>query len=342
MALVAAGQMAIGIGRRQFMSALGGAAVALPLVARAQQTRGTRTVGVLMAIAESDADSQTRIAAFRQSFEELGWTDGQNVRIEYRWAAGKMDVIEQYAHEIVALNPDVILANGTPVVAALQRITSSIPIVCALVNDPVGLGFVKSLARPGGNITGFTFIDPELISKWIELLKDATPDLSRAALLFNPVTAPFYRKFLSQIETAHLPGLITLEAMPVDTPVELESAIAKFAQRPGGSLMIGPDAFMIVHIDEIARLAVKNRLPGISVYRPFAVAGGLMSYGPDTADIFRQAASYVDRILRGAHPAELPVQQPTKFEFIVNLKAAKGLGLSLPPNLLSLADDVIE
>jgi hypothetical protein len=190
MALVAAGQMAIGIGRRQFMSALGGAAVALPLVARAQQTRGTRTVGVLMAIAESDADSQTRIAAFRQSFEELGWTDGQNVRIEYRWAAGKMDVIEQYAHEIVALNPDVILANGTPVVAALQGITSSIPIVCALVNDPVGLGFVKSLARPGGNITGFTFIDPELISKWIELLKDATPDLSRAALLFNPVTAP--------------------------------------------------------------------------------------------------------------------------------------------------------
>jgi len=327
--------------RREFITLVGGAA-AWPLAARAQQTRGTRTVGVLMAIVESDADSQTRIAAFRQGLEELGWTDGQNVHIEYRWAAGKMDLIEQYAHEMVALNPDLILANGTPVVAALQKITTSIPIVCALVNDPVGLGFVKSLAHPGGNITGFTYIDPELISKWMGLLKDATPDLSRAALLFNPVTAPFYRKFLSQIETVHLPGLISLEAMPVDTPVELESAIATFAQRPGGSLMIGPDAFMIVHIDKIAQLAVTNRLLGISVYRPFAVAGGLMSYGPDTADIFRQAASYVDRILKGAHPADLPVQQPIKFEFILNLKTAKALGLSVPPSLLSLADDVIE
>jgi putative ABC transport system substrate-binding protein len=328
--------------RREFISLFGSAASFWPLTARAQQTRGIPTVGVLTAVVESDVESQKRIGAFRQSFEELGWKDGQSVRLEYRWAAGKMKLIEQYAHEIVALNPDVILASGTPVVAALQKITSTIPIVCALVNDPVDLGFVKSLARPGGNITGFTYIEPELITKWIGLLKDATPDLSRAALLFNPVTAPFYRYFLSQIETTQLPGLIALEKMPVGTPAEMESAIAVFAQRPGGALMVGPDPFTIVHINEIAQLAANNGLPSISVYRPFVVAGGLMSYGPDTAEIFRQAASYVDRILKGEHAADLPMQQPTKFEFIVNLKAAKGLGLSVPPNLLSLADEVIE
>ena len=334
--------MAIGIGRRQFIGTLGGTALVWPFEARAQRTHGIPTVGVLTAVVESDADSQTRITAFRQSFEDLGWKDGQSVHIEYRWAAGKMDLIEQYAHEMVARNPDVILASGTPVVAALQKLTTSIPIVCALVNDPVDLGFVKSLARPGGNITGFTYIEPELITKWMGLLKDATPNLSRAALLFNPVTAPFYRYFLSQIETTRLPGLIALEKMPVDTPAEMDSAIAAFAQRPGGSLMIGPDPFTIVHINEIAQLAANYRLPAISVYRPFVVAGGLMSYGPDTADIFRHAASYVDRILKGEHAADLPVQQPTKFEFVLNLKAAKGLDLSFPPNLLSLADDVIE
>ena len=242
----------------------------------------------------------------------------------------------------MALRPDVILANGTGVVIALQKITSTIPIVCVLVNDPVGLGFVRSLARPGGNITGFTHIDPELISKWMGLLKDVTPDLSRAALLFNPVTAPYYRNFLSQIETARLPGLIALEAMPVGTLAELESAIVAFAQRPGGSFMIGPDAFMITHIAEIAQLVANNRVPTISVYRPFTVAGGLMSYGPDTADIFRQAASYVDRILKGERPADLPVQQPTKFEFIVNLKAAKSLGLTIPSGVVAIADEVIE
>ncbi|HZC56667.1 MAG TPA: ABC transporter substrate-binding protein [Xanthobacteraceae bacterium] len=328
--------------RRDFLAALSGAAAAWPHAARAQQARGIPTVGVLTAVVESDAESQTRITAFRQSFERLGWKDGQSVHLEYRWAAGKMDLIEQYAHEMVALNPEVILASGTPVVAALQKITGSIPIVCALVNDPVDLGFVKSLARPGGNITGFTYIEPELITKWMGLLKDATLDLRRAALLFNPATAPFYRYFLSQIETAHLPGSIALEKMPVSTPAEMESAVAVLAQRPGGSLMVGPDPFTIVHVNEIALLAANNRPPSISVYRPFAVAGGLMSYGPDTAEIFRQAASYVDRILKGDHAADLPVQQPTKFEFVVNLRAAKGLGLSFPPTLLSLADEVIE
>ena len=328
--------------RREFITLLSGTAFAWPLAARAQQKSDMRTVGVVMSVAESDADSQTRIAAFRQGFAELGWKDGQNVHIEYRWSAGKMNLIEQYTREMVALHPDVILANGTPVVAALQKITGTIPIVCAIVNDPVGLGFVKSLARPGGNITGFTFIDPELISKWLSLLKNAMPGLKRCALLFNPGTAPFYRNFLSEIETSQQAGPIDLAALPVGTPEEMETAIEALGQKPGSSLIVGPDPFLIVHIQKIAQLAANNRLPAISVYRPFAVAGGLMSYGPDTADIFRQSASYVDRILKGASPADLPVQQPIKFEFIINLKAAKLLGVDVPPTLLALADEVIE
>lgn len=328
--------------RRDFIKGIASSATVWPLAARGQQARGIRTVGVLTAVVESDPESQARITAFRQGFERLGWKDGESVHLEYRWGAGKMDLIEKYAHEMVALNPEVILASGTPVVAALQKITGSIPIVCALVNDPVDLGFVKSLARPGGNITGFTYIEPELITKWMGLLKDASPDLNRAALLFNPATAPFYRYFLSQIETAPLPNSIALEKIPVSTPAEMEFAVAALAQKPGVSLMVGPDPFTITHINEIALLAVNNRLPSISVYRPFVVAGGLMSYGPDTAEIFRQAASYVDRVLKGEHAADLPVQQPTKFEFVVNLRAAKGLGLNVPPNLLSIADEVIE
>jgi putative tryptophan/tyrosine transport system substrate-binding protein len=338
---VGADQMATGTGRRQFIAALGGAAVGWPLATRAQQTRDMRTVGVIMSVAENDAESQTRIAALRQGFEELGWKDGQNVHIEYRWVAGKNDLIEQYTQEIVALRPDVILANGTGVVVALQKITSTIPIVCVLVNDPVGLGFVKNLARPGGNITGFTFIDPELISKWMALLKESTPGLNRSALLFNPLTAPYYRTFLSEIEAARLAGPLDLAAMPVGTPEEMDTIIKVLGQKPGSSLIIPPDAFLVVRIPRIAQLAADNRLPAISVYRPFAVAGGLMSYGPDTADIFRRSATYVDRILKGTSPAGLPVQQPTKFDFVINLKAAKELGLNLPPTLLALADEVI-
>jgi len=331
--------------RREFITLLSGAtsaAVAWPLATRAQKTRDMRTVGVILSVAENDAESQTRIAAFRQGFEELGWKDRQNVHIDYRWIAGKNDLIAQYTQEIVALHPDVILANGTGVVIALRKITSTIPIVCVLVNDPVGLGFVKSLARPGGNITGFTYIDADMISKWMGLLKDATPDLSRAALLFNPATAPYYRTFLSEIEAAPPAEPLELAAMPVDTPEEMETAIKALGQKPGGSLIVPPDAFLVVRIQRIAQLAADNRLPAISIYRPFAIGGGLMSYGPDTADIFRRSATYVDRILKGTSPAGLPVQQPTKFDFVINLKASKELGLNLPATLLALADEVIE
>jgi putative ABC transport system substrate-binding protein len=326
--------------RREFIGLAGGAAALWPLAGRAQQAM--RKLGVLMIVAENDPDSKLRIAAFQKGLQDLGWQDGQNIRIEYRWAAGKPELIRQYAQELVALAPDVILANGTLVVTQLKQLSPSIPIVFALAIDPVSFGFVNSLSHPGGNITGFSFINPELIGKWTSLLKDAAPGVSRAALLFNPKMTPFYPDFLREIAAA--PQSVAMEVVPatVDTVDDLQTRIEELARTPGTSLIIGPDAFMIVHMRKVAQLAAANRLPGISVYRQFVMEGGLMSYGPDTADIFRRSAGYVDRILKGANPAELPVQQPTKFEFVVNQKAAGALGLVLSPTLLSLADEVIE
>jgi putative tryptophan/tyrosine transport system substrate-binding protein len=327
--------------RRAFMMLLGGAAATWPRVVRAQGT-GVRKIGVLLSGVEGDPDSQARIAAFRRGLAELGWKEGENVQIEYRWSAGKSDLIRQYAEELVALKPDVIVANSTPVIATLKSMTTSIPVVFALATDPVGLGHVQSLARPGGNFTGFTFIDPSLIGKWIGFLKEIIPNLARAGLLFNPSTTPFYPGWIREIEAAHLNGATELVAMPVGSEDAMQAAIAALAQRPGSCLMIGPDPFNVVRIKQIAQLAAQNRLPAISVYRPFAVEGGLMAYGPDTADIFRRSAGYVDRILKGASPADLPVQQPDKFEFVINLKAARALGLTLPTTLLATADEVIE
>jgi putative ABC transport system substrate-binding protein len=328
--------------RRNFIALLGGAATlaACPVVARAQQSKSVPRVSVLMRVAESDADSQRRIGAFRDGLQLLGWVDGQNVTIDYRWAAGQVGKIEQYAQELVALKPDVILANSTSVVGALQTLTKTIPIVCALVSDPVGLGFVASLSRPGGNITGFTFTDPELIGKWTELLKQAAPSINRAALVFNPKTAPFYLNFMRALAGTRMST--ELGTLTAGTVEELEAAIAEQTRSPGGSLIIGPDPFTIVHIRKIAALAQQHRLPSISVYRQFVTEGGLMSYGPDTMDIFRRSAAYVDRILKGANPAELPIQQPTKFELLVNLKTAQAVGLTVPATLLALADEVVE
>ncbi|SIO03965.1 putative ABC transport system substrate-binding protein [Bradyrhizobium erythrophlei] len=327
--------------RREFIGLVAGAA-GLPFAVRAQAAAALRKVGVLLSGVESDPDSQVRIAAFRRGFADLGWKEGENVHIEYRWSAGKSELIRQYAEELVALAPDVILANSTPVIAMLKSMTNSIPVVFALATDPVGLGHVDSLSRPGGNLTGFTFIDPALIGKWIGLMQEVVPGLARAALLFDPNTTPFYRRWIREIETAHQSGAMELVAMPVGSNVEMETAIAALAQKPGSSLMIGPDPFNVVRIKAIAQLAAQSRLPAISVYRPFAIEGGLMAYGPDTADIFRRSAGYVDRILKGASPAELPVQQPDKFEFVVNLKAARALGLTVPGTVTALADEVIE
>jgi putative tryptophan/tyrosine transport system substrate-binding protein len=328
--------------RREFLLALGGAAATWPLTARGQATSSVRKVGVLLSGVESDPDSQVRITAFRRGFADLGWKEGENVHIEYRWSAGKSDLIRQYAEELVALKPDVILANSTQVIATLKSLTTSIPVVFALATDPVGLGHVESLSRPGGNFTGFTFIDPALIGKWIGFLKETVPGVVRAGLLFDPNTTPFYPGWIREIEAAHQSGTTELVAMPVGNNDEMQTAIAALAQKPGSCLMIGPDPFNVVRIKEIAELAAQNRLPAISVYRPFAVEGGLMAYGPDTADIFRRSAGYVDRILKGASPADLPVQQPDKFEFVINLKAAKALGLTVPATLLAIADEVIE
>jgi putative ABC transport system substrate-binding protein len=324
------------------MALVGGAVAAWPNAARAQRTGGMRKVGVLLSGLESDPDSQVRISAFRKGFAELGWKDGDNVHIEYRWSAGRSELIRQYAEELVALAPDVILANSTPVIAAFKDITSTIPIVFALSIDPVGLGHVKSLSRPGGNFTGFTFIDPALLGKWVGLLAGVMPDVTRAATLFNPKTTPFYPNWLRELEAARQPGAAEIIAMPVATDGEMEAAITAFAQKPGSALLIGPDPFNVVRIKQIAQLVTRIRLPAISVYRPFALEGGLMAYGPDTADIFRRSAGYVDRIRKGANPAELPVQQPDKFEFTVNLIAARSLGLTVPPTLLATADEVIE
>ncbi len=328
--------------RRDLIALLGGAVVAWPFAARSQQPQALRKLGVLMSVAENDPASKPRIAAFQQGLRALGWQDGRNIRIAYRWAAGQADLVRRYAQELIALAPDVILANGTPVVAELKSLTRSIPIVCALVIDPVGLGFVDSLRHPGGNITGFTFIDPELIGKWTALIKDAAPGVKRAALLYNPKLIPQYTNFLREL--AATPQSVAMELVPatVNRVDDLQTTIEALARTPGTSLIIGPEPFMLDHMHMVAELAAENRLPGISVYRQFVVEGGLMSYSPDVLDIFRRSAGYVDRILKGAKPAELPVQQPTKFELVINLKAAKALGLTMPTILLAQADEVIE
>ena len=330
--------------RRDFITLLGGAAasVAQPVAARAQSSGRTRTVGVLMAGSDRAPDNQKRLAAFRQGLADLGWKDGDNLHIEYRWSAGKEELIHRYAKELVALKPDVILANSTPVIDEFKNITTTVPVVFALSMDPVGRGQVESLSHPGGNLTGFTFINPELIGKWMELLKQIAPATVRAAVPFNPATTPTYESWVPAIEAARQPGAIDIVAMPVGTADAMKAAIQSLAQQPGSGLIIGPDPFNQVQIAELAQLASQNHLPSVSVYRPFVAAGGLMMYGPDTADIFRRSAAYVDRVLKGAKPADLPVQQPDKFEFVINLKTAKTLGLDIPPTLLALADEVIE
>jgi len=333
--------MAIYIGRREFIFPLGGAAAAWPLAARAQQSR-TRRVGVLMGVAEDEPEGQARISAFRDSLRALGWIDGRNVQIEVRWAGASIDRIRAHAAEMVRLAPDLIIANGTPGVDALHGATRSIPVVFALSNDPVGLGHVASMARPGGNITGFTFMELSLVGKWLEILKQMAPTVTRTALLFNPDTTPYYFSYLQSIETSSQSLPLEIKGMPVREPAELEGLIDRFASGGKAGLISPAGPFNVIHGRRIAQLAEQLRLPAISIYSQFATDGGLMAYGPDSIDVFRRAAEYADRILRGESPADLPVQAPTKFSFSINLKAAKSLGLSPPANLVALADEVIE
>ena len=328
--------------RRDFIISLGGAAAAWPMAARAQQGAGMRRVSLLMGIAENDPEAQSRVKAFQKGLRDLGWLEGRNIRIDYRFAAGDPNRIKEYVAELVKLTPDVIVGNSTPVVAALRQATSTIPIVFAVVNDPVGQGFISSLAHPGGNITGLTFIEFSMIGKWSGMLKDVSPDLSRVTLMFNPDTAPYYDRYLRSFERMPWSIAVDVSTAYVRSVAEIEEVIAKLGREPGNGLIAPADPFIVVQREAILKSVEKHRVPMISAYRQFVSEGALMSYGPDTADIFRRASSYVDRILRGEKPADLPAQSPDKFELAVNLIAAKAIGLTVPENFLLLADEVIE
>jgi putative ABC transport system substrate-binding protein len=327
--------------RRDFIALLGGAA-AWPVAVRGQQPDRVRRVSMLLSIAENDPEATSRIKAFQRGMRDLGWIEGRNVRIDYRFAASDPNKIREYVAEFIGLVPDVIVGNGTAVVAVLQRATTTIPIVFAVLNDPVGQGFISSMARPGGNITGFTFVEFSMIGKWLEMLRDVSPRLSRVAMMFNPDTAPYYHFYLRSFESLPRPIATEVKAVHVRDVAEIEDVVAKLGGEPNTGLIAPPDPFIVVQRDAIMRSAERHRVPAIYAYRQFVSEGGLMSYGPDTADIFRRAASYVDRVLHGANPADLPAQSPTKFEFVVNLKAAKAIGLTIQDSFLLLADEVIE
>jgi putative ABC transport system substrate-binding protein len=327
--------------RRGFIALLGGAAAVLPLAAHAQQGERLRLIGVLMNLGADDRVSQARLTAFVQTLNQLGWTDGRNVRIEYRFGAGDNKRIRKHAEELVALAPDVILANAAPSVASLLQVTRTVPIVFAAVIDPVGAGFVASLARPGGNATGFTSHEFGLSAKWLELLKQIAPNVTRVAVLRDP-TSPTGIGQLAALQSV-APSLgVELSPLGVHDADEIERGLAAFAGRSNGGLIATPSTSVIARRELIIKAAARHQLPAVYPYRFFVHDGGLLSYGADRVDQYRRAASYVDRILRGEKPADLPVQAPTKYETSINLKTAKALGLTVPPALLVAADEVIE
>jgi putative ABC transport system substrate-binding protein len=327
--------------RREFITLVGGAAVAWPLGARAQQSNRPRLVGVLFAMAPGDPEAEMRVKAFETGLRELGWVEGRNMRLEYRWAPRDPSLLLSHATELVSLAPDVILATSTPVVAALRQ-GNPPPVVFVQVTDPIGNGFVPNLARPGGYLTGFTSFEFTVGSKWLEALKHVAPAVQRLALIFNPDTAPFAHLFWQPVVEA----APAFDVEPIQTPVrdagEIKHAIETFAREVNGGLMVLPDVSTTNYRDLIIALAARHRLPAVYPFRYFAASGGLMSYGIDLADVYRRAASYVDRILKGAAPGELPVQAPSKFELVINLKTANALGLTVPPLWLGRADEVIE
>jgi len=332
--------MPVIIGRREVIAGLG-AAAAWPLAARAQGER-MRRIGVLIGLAVDDPDAEARLSAFRQGLGRLGWSEGGNVRLDYRFAPAGAQA-QVLAKELVALQPDVILAQTTPVVAALQRETRTIPIVFVGVADALGSGLVTSFARPDGNTTGFMLFETGITGKWLGMLKEIAPNLERAALVINPKTAAYYEFYLRAGQAAASSLAVELVFVPIESAAaDIERAIALFARTPNGGLLLPPDSSTVVYRDLIIALAVRHRLPAIYPDRLFVAAGGLMCYSTNRADQFRQAASYIDRLLRGAKPAELPVQVPTKYETVINAKTAKTLGLTVPPGLLVAADEVIE
>jgi len=325
--------------RRDFIAGLG--AVAWPLAARAQQGERVRRIGVLMPYDENDPDGNLRYSAFTRALAGLGWTDGRNVRMDVRWAGADTNRIAAFAQELVALQPDIILVNGLPATIALQRETRTIPIVFASVVDPVASGIVARLDRPSGSITGFANFEATLGGKWLELLSEIAPGLKRAAIMFNPDTAAV-STYMPSFETAARSFKIAPIIAPVHSDVEIETAIIALGREPGGGLVVMPDLFTIAHRAPIVLAVTRNNVPAVYPVSEFVRDGGLLSYGVDQVDNFRRAATYVDRILRGAKPADLPVQFPTKFEMVVNLKSAKAIGLNIPESFLLRANEVIE
>jgi putative tryptophan/tyrosine transport system substrate-binding protein len=326
--------------RRKFITLLGGAAVACPLATLAAGP--VRLIGVLMGYSENDLAAQSQLAAFRGALTKQGWTEGSNLQIEIRWGAGKVDKIGTLANELVKLRPDAILGVTTPVIGVLARETQTIPIVFTLVADPIGNGFAASLTHPGGNITGFAAYDPVVAGKWVELLKEIAPRTVRMAVLFNPATSSPLQLYMPSIQAAASSHAIQASAAPVHVSDEIKGVIATQASNPGGSLIVMPDAFNIANRDLIIALAARYGVPTIYFNRLFAESGGLVAYSADFVEQLRAAAGYVDRILKGAKPGDLPVQTPTKYELLINLKTAKALALDVPPHLQQLADELIE
>jgi putative ABC transport system substrate-binding protein len=326
--------------RGEFITVLCGAA-AWPFAARAQQAGPMRRIGVLMNLAADDPETRPRLAAFLHGLQELGWTEGRNLRIDYRWGVGDTDRHRINAAELVALAPDVILAHGSPIMGPLQRATRTVPIVFVSVVDPVGAGFVASLARPGNNATGFTLFEDGISGKWLELLKEIAPGVTRAAVIRDPSQVSGGGQ-LGAIQTAAPSFRVELSAIDVRDPGEIERAITAFARQPNGGLIVTASALAQIHRNVIITLAARHRLPTVYPYRYNVTDGGLISYGPDTIDQYRRAAGYVDRILKGEKPADLPVQNPTKYELVINLQTAKALGIEVPPMLLARTDAVIE
>jgi putative ABC transport system substrate-binding protein len=330
------------IKRREFIAGIGSAA-AWPVVAWGQQPERMRRLGVLMTDGENDPEGKAYLSEFTQGLAELGWTDGRTLRMDVRWAAGNVDLMQMFAKELVDLRPDVIISESTPGTAALQRETRTIPIVFASVADPIGSGFVASLPRPGGNITGFAFIEASMAGKYLELLTEIAPGVKRVAIMFNPDTISSRGSYYLPVFEATARSLnVAPIVAPVYSDAEIETVIASLGREPGGGLVVSTDSFMVVHRAPTILLAARNNVPAVYWNDAFTRNGGLLSYAPDLRDNFRRSASYVDRILRGTKPADLPVQLPVKFQMVVNLKTAKALGLTVPQSILLRADEVIE
>jgi putative ABC transport system substrate-binding protein len=328
--------------RRRFISLLGGAAAVWPIAAQSQPTERIRRVVFLHGIAENDPEAKARVEAFRQGLEALGWVENRNIQIVHRFSGGDFIQIQTYAKKLVDSSPDLIVASSSPVIAALKKATSTIPIVFSVVNDPLGQGFIASQARPGGNITGFTFVEFAMIGKWLELLKEIAPGVKRITLLFNPQTAAYYPFFLREFGANAASLAAKVSATPIREGAEIDAAAAELAREPGGGFIAAPDPFLNARRAEVMAAALRHRLPAIFGFRRYVTEGALISYGPDAVDIVRRSAAYVDRLLRGEKPGDLPVQAPTKYDLGINLRTAKLLGIEVPATLLARADEVIE